>query len=74
MRCITKQISRLGPKLGPRSSSTSRFTTTGNHRHSTLDYLTPLEAHRAAKLNQADETLAAKLNTELMSKELDTAH
>ena len=22
-----------------------------NHRHSTLDYLTPLEAHRAAKLN-----------------------
>lgn len=42
--------------------------------HSTLDYLTPLEAHRAAKLNQADETLAAKLNTELMSKEFDTAH
>jgi transposase InsO family protein len=26
--------------------------------HSTLDYLTPLEAHRAAELNQADETLA----------------
>jgi transposase InsO family protein len=27
--------------------------------HSTLDYFTPLEAHRAAELNQADETLAA---------------
>jgi transposase InsO family protein len=27
--------------------------------HSTLDYLTPLEAHRAAELHQADETFAA---------------
>ena len=27
--------------------------------HSTLDYLTQLEAHRAAELDQADEPLAA---------------